>query len=118
MDMPKYLPLLALIAVSSSGCCVISCNGRLPNSFVKVISATEADCRYEDKAGIRLFRAPGDVLGMPKNAPGKLSCTASGYKPFVRTLSADGWSPLTPLSNDPDALRYYIEIEMVMEKEK
>ena len=116
--MLKYSLLLALIVGSSSGCCVISCNGRLPNSFVKVNTATEADCRYEDKAGIRLFRAPGDVLGMPKNAPGELTCTASGYKPFVRTISAEGWSPLTPLSNDPDALRYYIEIEMVMEKKQ
>lgn len=116
--MQKNLLLLALAGVALSGCCVISCNSGLPNSFVKVATATPADCSYEDRAGLRKFKAPGDVLGMPKNAPGTLTCTAKGYKPFVRTVTAEGWSPLTPLSADPDALRYYIEIDMAMEAEK
>jgi hypothetical protein len=116
--MQKNLLLLALAGAALSGCCAISCNSSLPNSFVKVMTPTPADCAYEDKAGVRKFKAPGDVLGMPKNAPGTLTCTARGYKPFVRTVTAEGWSPLTPLSGDPDALRYFIEIEMSMEPDK
>jgi hypothetical protein len=116
--MQKNLFLLVLVGVALSGCCVISCNSRLPNSFVKVVGTTQADCTYEDRAGARKFKAPGDVLAMPKNAPGTLTCTAKGHKPFVRTVAAEGWSPLTPLSTDPDALRYYIEIDMAMEAEK
>lgn len=106
---------VSLLALPLGGCCVISCNARLPNSYVKVISSVEADCIYEDKLGLREFKAPGDVLGMPKNAPGKLVCQAKGYKPYSRTLQAQDWNPLTPISGDPDALRYYSEIEMAME---
>ena len=99
------------------GCCVISCNARLPNSYVKVISNVEADCTYEDKLGVRKFKVPGEVLGMPKNAPGKLICQAKGYKPYSKTLLAQDWNPLTPISGDPDAMRYYSEIELIMEAE-
>jgi len=52
------------------------------------MTATPAECSFEDKAGVRKFRAPGEVLGMPKNAPGKLVCNAAGYQPFVRTVEA------------------------------
>lgn len=116
--MLKNLLLLSLLGASLSGCCVISCNTRLPNSFLKVATPTQADCVYEDRAGVRKFKAPGDVLAMPRNAPGTLTCTAPGYKPFARKVAAAGWNPLTPLSDDPDALRYYIEINMVMEADK
>jgi hypothetical protein len=112
--MLKSVVLLAAIAVSASGCCVISCNSRLPNSHLKVASSVQADCTFEDKAGLRGFKAPGSVKGMPKNAPGTLSCTAKGYQPFVRTVTAQDWNPLPDISGDPDALRYYVEIELVM----
>jgi hypothetical protein len=110
--------LLAVAAFSLSGCCIISCNYRLPNSYLKVMTATPAECSFEDKAGVRKFRAPGEVLGMPKNAPGKLVCNAAGYQPFVRTVEAQDWNPLTPLSGDPNALRYFIEIDMAMEPKR
>ena len=109
--------VLAALILPLGGCCAISCNGRLPNSFVKVNSVVQADCTYEDKLGLRSFKAPGEVLGMPKNAPGKLTCRAKGYKPYSKTLAAQDWSPLTPLSGNPDAMRYFSEIEMVMEDE-
>jgi hypothetical protein len=113
--MMKRMVWLAAMVLPLGGCCIISCNGKLPNSFVKVSSATEADCTYEDKLGLRAFKAPGQVLGMPSNAPGKLTCQAKGYKPYSRTLTAQDWNPLTPLSGDPDALRYFSEVEMTME---
>lgn len=105
------------MTLSLGGCCIVSCNGRLPNSYIKVGSAIQADCAYEDKLGTRYFKAPGEVLGMPKNAPGKLNCQAKGYKPYSRTLVAQDWSPLTPLSGDPEAMRYYVEIELALETE-
>jgi hypothetical protein len=113
--MMKRMVWLAAMVLPLGGCCIISCNGKLPNSFVKVSSATEADCTYEDKLGLRAFKAPGQVLGMPSNAPGKLTCQAKGYKPYSRTLTMQDWNPLTPLSGDPDALRYFSEVEMTME---
>jgi hypothetical protein len=33
-------------------------------------------------------------------------------------VEAQDWSPLTPLSGDPDALRYFIEIDMAMEPKR
>lgn len=111
----KRMLWLAAMVLPLGGCCIISCNGRLPNSYVKVISVTEADCTYEDKLGLRTFKAPGVVLGTPKNAPGKLTCQAKGYKPYSKTLMAQDWNPLTPLSGAPDALRYFSEVEMTME---
>jgi len=117
-DMFRNSILMALIAAVTSGCCAISCNTRLPNSHLKVSSVTPADCTYADKAGVRQFKASGSVLGMPKNAPGKLTCLAKGYRPFIRTVTAEDWSPLAPLSGGTDAVRYYVEIEMVMEAEQ
>ncbi len=111
----KKIVLMVAVVLSLPGCCVISCNGGLPNSYIKVVSATEADCAYTDKLGVRKFKAPGEVLAMPKNAPGKLTCQAKGYKPYSRTLAAQDWTPLTALSGDPDAVRYFCEIEMVAE---
>lgn len=96
---------------------MISCNARLPNSYIKVISSVESDCTYEDKLGVRKFNAPGEVLGMPKNAPGRLNCRAKGYKPYTKTLLAQDWNPLTPISGDPDAMRYYAEVEIAIEAE-
>lgn len=113
----KRLILPVVVALSLGGCCVISCNSRLPNSFVKVNSAVPATCTYEDKAGVREFAAPGEVLGMPRNGPGKLACSAKGYKPYTKTIGAQDWNPLTPLSRDADALRYYSEVELVLEAE-
>ena len=107
---------LAAMLLPLGGCCVISCNGRLPNSFVKVNTPVQADCTFEDKSGLRTFKAPGDVLGMPKNAPGKLVCQAKGHKPYSKTFTAQDWSPLTPLSGDPEAMRYYIEIDVAPER--
>lgn len=114
MGMKKWV-LLAVLAWPLGGCCVISCNARLPNSYIKVGSPVAAECTYEDKLGLRKFSAPGDVLGMPKNAPGVLVCTAKGYKPYRRTFLAEDWNPLTPISGDPDAMRYYIEVDLVLE---
>jgi len=113
--MMKRMVWLAAMVLPLGGCCIISCNGNLPNSFIKVASAVEADCTYEDKLGLRKFKAPGEVLGMPKNAPGKLTCQAKGYKPYSKTLMAQDWNPLTSLSGDPGALRYFSEVEMAME---
>jgi hypothetical protein len=115
--MSRNIVLLTLVAVLTSGCCVITCNTRLPNSHIKVSSVIPADCIFEDKAGVRRFKAPGMLQGMPKNAPGMLTCTAAGHPTFVRTVSAQDWQPLTALSGDPDALRYYVEIELVMKPE-
>jgi len=112
--MSKNIVLLTLVAVLTSGCCVITCNTRPPNSHIKVSSVIPADCTFADKAGVRRFKAPGMVLGMPKNAPGTLTCTATGHQAFVRTLTAQDWQPLTALSGDPNALRYYVEIELIM----
>jgi len=111
----KNPALLAVLSLSISGCCIISCNGRLPNSHIKVSSPVTADCVFEDKAGRREFTAPGEVLGMPKNAPGILTCNAKGYKSFSKTLTAQDWNLLTSLSEDPDAVRYFSEINVLME---
>ena len=115
--MTRNSVLLALVAVLTSGCCIITCNTRPPNSHIKVSSVIPASCTFVDKAGVRQFKAPGMVLGMPKNAPGTLTCTAAGRQAFVRTLTAQDWQPLTALSGDPEALRYYVEIELVMKPE-
>lgn len=104
---------LAALAFPLGGCCAISCGDRLPNSYVKVSSSVAADCVYEDKLGQRKFSAPGQVLGMPKNAPGKLVCQAEGFEVYSRTLMPSDWQLLTSLSNDPDAVRYYSEVEAV-----
>jgi hypothetical protein len=111
----KRVILMTAMVLPMAGCCAISCNNRLPNSYIKVISAIQADCTYEDKLGARKFTAPGEVLGMPKNAPGKLTCQAKGYKPYSKTIAVQDWSSLTPISGDPDAMRYFSEIEMAME---
>lgn len=111
----KKLALLVAIATSMGGCCAISCNGRLPNSHIKVNSDIAADCTFEDKAGNRHFSAPGEVLGMPKNAPGTLTCKAKGYKPFQKTMTTQDWNLLTSLSEDPDAVRYFSEVKVIME---
>jgi hypothetical protein len=116
--MTRNIVLLALVAGLASGCCAISCNTKLPNSHLKVASAIPADCTFEDKAGLRKFKAPGIVLGMPKNAPGTLTCTAKGYQPYTRTFTAQDWNPLTSLSGGADSLRYYIEIDMAMAAER
>ncbi len=112
----KKWALLAGLVLPLGGCCAISCNGRLPNSYIKVSSSVPADCSYEDRLGLRKFAAPGEVLGMPKNAPGRLVCNAKGHKPYSKTFLAQDWSPLTPLSGDPDAMRYYIEVDLVLER--
>jgi hypothetical protein len=108
--------LLAAMLLPLGGCCIISCNGRLPNSFIKVNSSIQADCTYEDRLGVRKFTAPGEELGMPKNDPGKLTCQAKGYKPYAKTFLAQDWSPLTPLSGDSDAMRYYLEVDLILER--
>ncbi len=108
---------LAAMFLPLGGCCAIACNGRLPNSHIKVVSAIQSDCIYEDKLGVRAFKAPGQVLGMPKNAPGKLTCRSKGYKPYSKTFVAEDWNRLAPLSGNPDDVRYYSEIEIVMEAE-
>ncbi len=111
----KKLAALSLIALSLNGCCIVSCNNRPPNSHIKVSTDIPADCTFVDKAGKRAFSAPGEVLGMPKNAPGTLTCNAKGYKSFSKTLNAQDWGLLTPLSGDPDAIRYFSEIHLTFE---
>ncbi|MDP2827601.1 MAG: hypothetical protein Q8O37_03245 [Sulfuricellaceae bacterium] len=113
----KKMAALGLIALSVSGCCAISCNGRPPNSHIKVISDIPADCTFTDNAGKREFSAPGEVLGMPKNAPGTLTCTVKNRKPFSKTLKAEDWNLLTSLSDDPSAVRYFSEVVLSFEQE-
>lgn len=103
------------VAFAVSGCCAVTCNTRPPNSHVKVSSDIVTECTFEDKAGIRQFYAPGEVLGMPKNAPGILTCNAKGYKTFSKTINAQDWSLLTAPSDDPDALRYFSAVSVTME---
>lgn len=111
----KRLVLPMAIALTTSGCCAIVCNTRPPNSHIKVDSELVAECSFEDKAGIRQFYAPGEVLGMPKNAPGTLTCNAKGYKSFTKTISARDWKPLTVASDDPESMRYFSEIQLTLE---
>lgn len=114
----KILVLSVATIFSLGGCCAISCNGRPPNSHIKVNSDIAAECSFEDKAGVREFSAPGKVLGMPKNAPGVLTCKAKGYKSFQKTITAQDWSKVTSLSEGPNDVRYFSEVEIVMESTK
>lgn len=109
------LPLAVVFASTLSGCCAVVCNTRPPNSHVKINSDILAECTFEDKAGARRIYAPGEVLGMPKNAPGTLTCNARGHKTFTRTITAKDWQPLTAVSDDPDAMRYFSEVNITME---
>ncbi len=111
----KRLLLLGLIATSLGGCCMVACNSRPANSHIKVNANVLADCSFEDKAGLREFNAPGKVDGMPKNAPGTLTCKAKGYKPYQKQVQATDWSKIDSLSGDPQAIRYFSEITITME---
>ncbi|MDP2783701.1 MAG: hypothetical protein Q8O38_03790 [Sulfurimicrobium sp.] len=111
----KLLLALGLIATSLGGCCMVACNSRPANSHIKVSSNVPADCSFEDKAGLREFYAPGNVDGMPKNAPGTLICQAKGYKSFQKQIQAVDWSQIDSLSGDPLAIRYFSEITVILE---
>lgn len=111
----KQLLALGLIATSLGGCCMVACNSRPANSHIKVSSNVPADCSFEDKAGLREFYAPGNVDGMPKNAPATLICKAKGYKLFQKQIKADDWNQIDPLSGDPLAIRYFSEVTVTME---
>lgn len=111
----KKLAALGLIALSLNGCCIVSCNSRPPNSHLKVTSDIPADCTFTDQAGTREFSAPGEVMGMPKNAPGTLTCKAKNRKPFSKTLQAADWNMLANLSGDPAAVRYFSEVSLSFE---
>lgn len=111
----KRLLLPVAVAFAVSGCCAITCNSRPPNSHIKVDSDIVAECTFTDKAGSRPFYAPGEVLGMPKNAPGTLTCNAKGYKPFSKTVNMQDWKVLTGDPGDPESMRYFSEITVTME---
>lgn len=111
----KRLLALGLIATSLGGCCMVACNSRPANSHIKVNSSIPVDCTFEDKAGLREFYAPGNVDGMPKNAPGTLSCQAAGYKSFHKQVQAADWSQIDSLNGDPLAIRYFSEITVTIE---
>ncbi|MFA5242056.1 MAG: hypothetical protein WC029_04065 [Sulfuricella sp.] len=111
----KRLLALGLIVTSLGGCCMVACNSRPANSHITVSSNIPADCSFEDKAGPREFHAPGKVDGMPKNAPGTLTCQAKGYKPFQKQVQAADWSKIDSLSGDPLAIRYFSEVSITME---
>ncbi len=108
-----FLPIALVFTMS--GCCAITCNSRPPNSHIKVNSEIVAECSFADKAGIRPFYAPGEVLAMPKNAPGTLTCNARGYKTFSKTVSAQDWKVLAGQPGDPESMRYFSEVMVTME---
>lgn len=111
----KRLLALGLIATSLGGCCMVACNSRPANSHIQVSTNVPVNCSFEDKAGLREFYAPGKVDGMPKNAPGTLTCQAKGYKSFQKQVQAVDWSQIDSLSGDPLAIRYFSEITVTME---
>lgn len=111
----KQLLALGLIATTLGGCCMVACNDRPANSHIKVNSIIPADCSFEDRAGLRDFYAPGNVDGMPKNAPGTLICKVKGYKPFQKQINAEDWTRIDSLSGDPLAIRYFSEIHLAFE---
>lgn len=111
----KRLILPTAAALALSGCCAVTCNNRPPNSHLKVDSEIVAECNFQDKAGTRQFYAPGEVLGMQKNAPGTLTCNARGYKTFTRTISAQDWKPLTSPTDNPESMRHFSEIRLTLE---
>lgn len=111
----KRLFLPVAVAFTVSGCCAITCNSRPPNSHIRVESDVVAECTFADKAGSRAFYAPGEVLGMPRNAPGTLTCNAKGYKTFSKTVTAQDWKPLAGNPDDPDSMRYFSEITLTMQ---
>lgn len=112
----KKMAVLGLIALSLNGCCTVACSSRPANSHIKVNSNILANCSFEDKAGLREFYASGKVDGMPKNAPGTLTCQAKGYKTFQKQVEASDWSKIDSLTGDPLAIRYFSEITITMEK--
>lgn len=111
----KRLFLPVAVAFTVSGCCAITCNSRPPNSHIKVDSEIVAECTFEDKAGIRPFYAPGEVLAMPKNAPGTLTCNAKGFKTFSKTVNAQDWKVLAGQPDDPESMRFFSEVTIPME---
>lgn len=111
----KQLFLLVLIATSLGGCCMVACNSRPANSHIKISANVPVNCTFVDKAGQREFYAPGKVDGLPKNAPGTLSCQAKGYKPYQKQVLAEDWTKIDSLSDDPRATRYFSEIAVTME---
>ncbi|MBZ0104977.1 MAG: hypothetical protein K8H84_05040 [Sulfuricella denitrificans] len=112
----KTIATLGLIIFSLSGCCTVACNSRPANSHIQVNSNVLASCSFEDKAGLREFYAPGKVDGMPKNAPGTLTCQAEGHKIFHKQVLASDWGKIDSLSDDPRAIRYFGETTVTMEK--
>lgn len=111
----KRLLALGLITTSLGGCCTVACSTRPANSHIKVNTNIPANCSFVDKAGLREFSAPGKVDGMPKNAPGTLTCQARGYKAFSKQVDAAEWTRIDHLSGDPLATRYYSEIQITFE---